>query len=91
MSEFDKGQIVMARRPSQSIFITAALVGCSQSAVVSVYQKWSKEGTVVNWQQDNGQTRPHSGREGWHVWSDPTDETTVAQIDEEDDANMLQE
>ncbi|KAK3543015.1 hypothetical protein QTP70_008701 [Hemibagrus guttatus] len=48
LSEFDKGQIVMARRLDQSISKTAALVGCSQSAVVSIYQKWSMEGTVVN-------------------------------------------
>ncbi|KAK3528931.1 hypothetical protein QTP70_012850 [Hemibagrus guttatus] len=48
LSEFGKGQIVMARRLDQSISKTAALVECSQSAVVSIYQKWSKEGTVVN-------------------------------------------
>ncbi|KAK3571239.1 hypothetical protein QTP86_005903 [Hemibagrus guttatus] len=34
LSEFDKGQIVMARRLDQSISKTAALVGCSRSAVV---------------------------------------------------------
>ena len=56
-SEFDKGQIVMARRLGQSISKTAALVGCSQSAVVSIYQKWSKEGTVVNRRQGHGRTR----------------------------------
>ncbi|KAK3567713.1 hypothetical protein QTP86_022674, partial [Hemibagrus guttatus] len=33
LSEFDKGQIVMARRLDQSISKTAALVGCSRSAV----------------------------------------------------------
>ncbi|ROL46582.1 hypothetical protein DPX16_21766 [Anabarilius grahami] len=33
LSEFDKGQIVMARRLGQSISKTAALVGCSRSAV----------------------------------------------------------
>ncbi|KAK3567699.1 hypothetical protein QTP86_021632 [Hemibagrus guttatus] len=43
LSEFDKGQIVMARRLDQSISKTAALVGCSWSAVVIIYQKWSKE------------------------------------------------
>ncbi|KAK3508145.1 hypothetical protein QTP70_015344, partial [Hemibagrus guttatus] len=48
LSEFDKDQIVMARPLDQSISKTAALVGCSRSAVVSVYQKWAKEGTVVN-------------------------------------------
>ncbi|KAK3536514.1 hypothetical protein QTP86_013837 [Hemibagrus guttatus] len=40
LSEFDKGQIVMARRLDQSISKTAALVGCSRSAVVSIYQKY---------------------------------------------------
>ncbi|KAK3520367.1 hypothetical protein QTP70_024047, partial [Hemibagrus guttatus] len=38
LSEFDKDQIVMARRLDQNISKTAALVGCSQSAVVSNYQ-----------------------------------------------------
>ncbi|KAK3557839.1 hypothetical protein QTP86_003179 [Hemibagrus guttatus] len=33
LSEFDKGQIVMARPLDQSISKTAALVGCSRSAV----------------------------------------------------------
>ncbi|KAK3522841.1 hypothetical protein QTP86_005647 [Hemibagrus guttatus] len=44
LSEFDKGQIVMARPLDQNISKTAALVGCSRSAVVSIYQKWSKKG-----------------------------------------------
>ncbi|ROL41563.1 hypothetical protein DPX16_6961 [Anabarilius grahami] len=52
-----KGQIVMARRLGQSISKTAALVGCSRSAVVSIYQKWSKEGTVVNRRQGHGRPR----------------------------------
>ncbi|ROL52036.1 hypothetical protein DPX16_23528 [Anabarilius grahami] len=34
LSEFDEGQIVMARRLGQSISKTAALVGCSLSAVI---------------------------------------------------------
>ncbi|KAK3527092.1 hypothetical protein QTP86_010832 [Hemibagrus guttatus] len=54
LSEFDKGQIVMARRLDQSISKPAALVGCFLSAVVSIYQKWSKEGTVVNRRQGHG-------------------------------------
>ncbi|KAK3557806.1 hypothetical protein QTP86_002693 [Hemibagrus guttatus] len=57
LSEFDKGQIVMARPLDQNISKTAALVGCSRSAVVSIYQKWSKEGTVVNRQQGHGLQR----------------------------------
>ncbi|TMZ23716.1 hypothetical protein EMF65_34440 [Klebsiella pneumoniae] len=57
LSEFDKDQIVMAKRLGQSISKTAALVGCSRSAVVSIYQKWSKEGTVVNRRQGHGRPR----------------------------------
>ncbi|KAK1906790.1 Meprin A subunit beta [Dissostichus eleginoides] len=54
VSNFDKGQIVIGRRPSQSVFKTAALVGCSQSAAVS---KRSKEGKPVNRQQGYGRPR----------------------------------
>jgi len=57
LREFDKGQIVMARRLGQSISKTAALVGCSRSAVVSIYQTWSKDGTVVNRRQGHGRPR----------------------------------
>ena len=48
LSDFDKGQIVMARWLGQSISKIAALVRCSWSAVVSTYQKWSKEGKAKN-------------------------------------------
>ncbi|ROI37056.1 Protein phosphatase 1 regulatory subunit 12C [Anabarilius grahami] len=57
LSEFDKDQIVMARRLGQSISKTATLVGCSRSAVVRIYQKCSKEGTVVNRRQGHGRPR----------------------------------
>ncbi|KAI1887120.1 hypothetical protein AGOR_G00202860 [Albula goreensis] len=57
LSDFDKGQIVMARRLGQSISKTAALVGCSRSAVVSTYQKWYKEGKAVNRRQGHGRPR----------------------------------
>ncbi|KAK3569752.1 hypothetical protein QTP86_004077 [Hemibagrus guttatus] len=57
LNEFDKVQIVMARRLDQSISKTAALVGCSRSAVVSIYQKWSKKGTVANPRQGHGRPR----------------------------------
>lgn len=46
LSEFDQGQIEKARRLLNK---TVALVRSTQSAVVSVYQKRSKEGTLVNW------------------------------------------
>ncbi|KAF4088070.1 hypothetical protein AMELA_G00078690 [Ameiurus melas] len=57
LSDFDKGQIVMARRLGQSISKTAALVGCSRYAVVSTYQKWCKEGQPVNRRQGHGRPR----------------------------------
>ncbi|KAE8297395.1 Transposable element Tcb1 transposase Transposable element Barney transposase [Larimichthys crocea] len=57
LSDFDKGQIVVARRLGHSISKTAALVGCSRSAVVSIYQQWSKEGTAVNRRQGHGRPR----------------------------------
>ncbi|ROL49236.1 hypothetical protein DPX16_16851 [Anabarilius grahami] len=47
----------MARWLGQSISKTAALVQCFRSAVVSIYQKWSKEGTVMNQQQGHGWPR----------------------------------
>ncbi|ROL41197.1 hypothetical protein DPX16_10349 [Anabarilius grahami] len=76
LSEFDKSQIVMARRLGQSISKTAALVGCSRSAVVSIYQKWSKEGTVENRRQGHGRPRliDARGERRLVVWSNPTDE-----------------
>lgn len=39
LSELDMDQTVIARRLGKSI---------SKTAVVSMYQKWSKEGTVMN-------------------------------------------
>lgn len=44
LSEFDRGQIVMARRLGTSISETARLVGCSRPAVVSTYEKWLNDG-----------------------------------------------
>ncbi|GBM84479.1 hypothetical protein AVEN_192192-1 [Araneus ventricosus] len=44
LSEFDTGQIVMARRLGTSITETARLVGCSRSAVVSIHAKWINDG-----------------------------------------------
>jgi len=39
LSDFDKGQIDMARRLGQSISETARLVGCFWSVVVRIYQQ----------------------------------------------------
>ncbi|ROL52754.1 hypothetical protein DPX16_21180 [Anabarilius grahami] len=73
LSEFDIGQIVIARGVGQSISKTAALVGCSRSVVVSIYQKWSKEGTVVNRRQGHGRPR--------HI--DPCGERRLSEIAQE--------
>ncbi|KAM8882716.1 uncharacterized protein ACB058_002375 isoform 3-T6 [Synchiropus picturatus] len=62
LTDYDKGQIVMARRLGQSISNTAALVGCSRSVVVSTYQKWSKEGNPVNRRQGHGRPRLSDSR-----------------------------
>ena len=76
LSESDTNQTVMARPLGQIISKTAALVGCSWSAEVRIYQKWSKEGTVVNQRQGHGRPRLIDAcrEEDWSVWFDPTDE-----------------
>ncbi|XP_056401403.1 acidic leucine-rich nuclear phosphoprotein 32 family member E isoform X3 [Hyla sarda] len=48
LTDFEKGQIVMAMRLGESISKTAGLVGCSRYAVVSTYQNWSEEGQPLN-------------------------------------------
>ncbi|KAI5106860.1 cyclic AMP-responsive element-binding protein 1 isoform X1 [Silurus meridionalis] len=57
-------QFVMSSQLGQSIFRTAALVGCSWSAVVSIYQTCFMEGTVVNRRQGHGQPRFIDARGG---------------------------
>ena len=57
LSDFDKSQIVMARRLGQSISEMARLVGCSRSAVVSTYRQWSEEGQTTNRRQGVGRPR----------------------------------
>ena len=57
LSDFDKGQIVMASRLGQSISETARLVGCSRSAVESTYRQWSEEGQTTNRRQGVGRPR----------------------------------
>ncbi|GBO11725.1 hypothetical protein AVEN_47671-1 [Araneus ventricosus] len=51
LSEFDRGQIVMARRLGTSITDTARLVGCSLSAVVSIHAKWINDGDTSSRRQ----------------------------------------
>ncbi|GBN10362.1 hypothetical protein AVEN_58293-1 [Araneus ventricosus] len=61
LSEFDRGQIVMARRLGKSITETARLVGCSRSAVVSNHAKWINDGDTSNRRQ--GVRRPRVMKE----------------------------
>ncbi|GBM65331.1 hypothetical protein AVEN_12097-1 [Araneus ventricosus] len=57
LSEFDRGQIVMARRLGTSITETARLVGCSRSAVVSIHAKWINDGDTSSRRQCVGRPR----------------------------------
>ncbi|GBM36947.1 hypothetical protein AVEN_231487-1 [Araneus ventricosus] len=57
LSEFDIGQIVMARRLGTSITETARLVGCSRSAVVSIHAKWINDGDTSSRRQGVGHPR----------------------------------
>ncbi|GBN96360.1 hypothetical protein AVEN_44547-1 [Araneus ventricosus] len=57
LNEFDRGQIVMARRVGTSITETARLVGCSRSAVVSIHAKWINEGDTSSRRQGVGRPR----------------------------------
>ncbi|GBL76573.1 hypothetical protein AVEN_274110-1 [Araneus ventricosus] len=54
LSEFDRGQIVMARRLGTSITETAGLVGCSRSAVVGIHSKWINNGEISSRRQGVG-------------------------------------
>ena len=57
LSDFSKGQIVMARLLGQSISETARLVGCSRLAVVSTYRQYSEEEQTTNRRQGVGHPR----------------------------------
>ncbi|GBM23434.1 Transposable element Tcb1 transposase [Araneus ventricosus] len=57
LSEFDRGQIVMARKLATSITETARLVGCSRSAVVSIHAKWINDGDNKSKRQGVGRPR----------------------------------
>lgn len=70
LSTFDKGQIVMTRRLGKSSINTAVLVGCSQCAMVNIYQKWSEERTVVNKGLGRQGSLNQIENEGCPLWSD---------------------
>ncbi|KAM4738727.1 uncharacterized protein FYW61_003426 isoform 1-T3 [Anableps anableps] len=85
LSDFEKGQIVMARRLGQSISKTASIVGCSRAAVVSTFQKWSREGKLVNQRLGHGRRRliDESGERRLAQLVQSNRKATVAQIAEE--------
>ncbi|GBM51958.1 hypothetical protein AVEN_194254-1 [Araneus ventricosus] len=56
ISEFDRRQIVMARRLGTSITETARLVRCSRSDFVSIHAKWINDGDTSRRRQ--GISRP---------------------------------
>ncbi|GBO35378.1 Transposable element Tc1 transposase [Araneus ventricosus] len=57
LSEFDRGQIVMARRLGTSITETARVVSCSRFAVVSIHAKWINDGDTSSRRQGVGRPR----------------------------------
>ncbi|GBO01652.1 hypothetical protein AVEN_30550-1 [Araneus ventricosus] len=57
LSEFDRRQIIMARRLGTSITETERLIGCSRSAVVSIHAKWINDGDTSNIRQGVGRPR----------------------------------
>lgn len=65
------GQMVISRQLGQSISKTAALVGCSRSAEVSIYQKWSRERSGDDLATGTWAAKAqlmHVGSEGWLSW-----------------------
>ncbi|GBN76236.1 Transposable element Tc1 transposase [Araneus ventricosus] len=67
LSEFDRGEIVMARRLEMSITETARLVGCSRSAVVIIHAKWINDGDTSSRRQDVGRPCVIKEKERWRL------------------------
>ncbi|GFT94862.1 transposable element Tcb1 transposase [Trichonephila clavipes] len=61
LSDFDRGQIVMARRLGISISETARLVGNSRSTIVSTYAEWMTDSETSR--RRLGVGRPHAIKE----------------------------
>ncbi|GFV52136.1 uncharacterized protein TNCV_5070571 [Trichonephila clavipes] len=61
LSDFDRGQILMARRLGKSIYETARLVVCSRSTVVSTYAKRMNDGETSS--RRHGVGRVHTIKE----------------------------
>ncbi|GBN23389.1 Transposable element Tc1 transposase [Araneus ventricosus] len=67
LSEFDRGQIVMARRLGTSITETARLVGCTRSAVVSIHEKWINDGDTSSRRQGVGRPSVIKEKGRWRL------------------------
>ncbi|GBO04691.1 hypothetical protein AVEN_19391-1 [Araneus ventricosus] len=82
LSEFDRGQIIMARRLGTSITETERLVGCSRSAVVSIHAKWINDGDTSNIRQGVGRPRviKENGRRSLSRLVKQTRRQTMAQL-----------
>ncbi|GFX24639.1 HTH_Tnp_Tc3_2 domain-containing protein [Trichonephila clavipes] len=64
LSNFDRGQIVVARRLGTSTSETARLVGCSRSTVVGTYARWMNDGETSS--RRHGVGRLHAIKEKGH-------------------------
>jgi len=75
LSDFHKGQIVLARRLGQSISETTRLVGCSWSAVVRIYQQCPRRDKPQTGDRvlDGQDASMHEGNEDYPIWSEPTE------------------
>ncbi|GBN72456.1 hypothetical protein AVEN_64910-1 [Araneus ventricosus] len=82
LSEFDRGQIVMARRLGTSIIEPARLVGCPRSAVVSIHAKWINDGDTSSRRQGVGRSGviKEKGRRRLSCFVKQNRRQTVAQL-----------
>ncbi|GFW51763.1 transposable element Tcb1 transposase [Trichonephila clavipes] len=64
LSNFVRGQIVMARKLGTSISKIARVVGCSRYTVVSIYTKWMNDSETSS--RRHGVGRPHAIKEKSH-------------------------
>ena len=76
LTEFDKGQIVMARQLDQSISKTAGLQWSVSIKSVSRRKQWWTGDRVMG-DQDS---MMHVESEGRPMWSDPTDELRLLKL-----------
>ena len=82
LNDLDKGQILMARQPGQSIFEAAGLAECSQCTMYVP----AKSGPRRDNQWTGNRVMGARGclmctvSEGWPIWSDPTEELLLHKL-----------